>query len=208
MKIENEYMLPETQQIINKIVAGAQVQVRHPKLIGLCGKARAGKDTVAKYLAETHEYHMVWFAAPIKNMLRVMSTLITWDHLYGDKKEEIIPQLGVSARWMMQTLGTEWGRKCVDENLWINIAKHDVKRSLNFCFDVVVSDVRFDNEADAIKELGGEIWLVNRDTTCYDVQHHISEAGVSEHLIDKVIDNSGTIQQLYKNIELAINKET
>jgi hypothetical protein len=81
-------------------------------LIGLHGKAHAGKDTVGQMLVG-YGLDRVAFADPIKRML-IEGLGLTAEHFDSPLKEEPIPWLGKSPRQLMQTLGTEWGRDLVN----------------------------------------------------------------------------------------------
>jgi hypothetical protein len=170
-----------------------------PRLIGLYSPAPAsGKTTVADLLIE-HE--RVAFAAPLKctvsNMLNELG-LPGFNYAYTDK-EAIIPELGVSARHMLQTLGTEWGRACIHPDFWVMIARAKAERIMNGGGSVVVDDVRFPNEAAMIFGLGGELWRIDRPGVSYDGSHE-SEGGLEDITPDRVIVNDGTIAQLKENI--------
>lgn len=144
-------------------------------LIGLTGLAGSGKSVVADILMREFGFTRVKFADPLKNMLRAM--LADAGHiaedvermLEGDLKEVEIPEIGVTPRHLMVTLGTEWGRDLVRQDLWTRLwaARAD-------CFDrVVVDDVRFPNEVDLIRARGGQVWHLERPgLTASD---HISE---------------------------------
>jgi hypothetical protein len=169
-------------------------------IIGLTGKARSGKDTAAAYLAENSFEHY-WFSKPMKDACRA---IFGWDdgHLYGDLKEAVDTRFGCSPRQALQTLGTEWGRECIGENLWVDIAKDRMIKADN----IVISDVRFDNEARVIREMGGVIVNISRNDA-HSVNAHSSEQGIDNNLINMHIANNGTIEHLHKEIEyIFLNK--
>ena len=170
-----------------------------PRLIGLYSPALGcGKTTVANLLIE-HE--RVSFAAPLKravwNMLNDLG-LEGFRYVYTDK-EVIIPEIGVSARQMMQTLGTEWGRACIHPGFWVMIARAETQRTMADGGSVVIDDVRFPNEAAMIRELGGELWRIDRPGVSYS-GNHSSEGGLEDITPDRVIVNDGTIAQLKEKI--------
>ena len=170
-----------------------------PRLIGLYSPAPGcGKTTVANLLIE-HE--RVSFAAPLKravwNMLNDLG-LEGFRYVYTDK-EAIIPELGVSVRHMMQTLGTEWGRACIHPDFWVMIARAETQRIMADDRSVVIDDVRFPNEAEMVFELGGELWRIDRPGVSYDGSHE-SEGGLESITPDRVIVNDGTIAQLKEKI--------
>ena len=163
------------------------------KLIGLTGQARAGKDSFAAALVDAG-WQTVSFAAPIKRAL----TALGWERsqLYGDEKELVSPLWGVSGRRAMQTLGTEWGRNTIHPELWLRLAAHDIASHIRDGSNVVVTDVRFNDEALLIHLFGGTCVKVERDTSLYNVQYHLSEAGISPSLVHTTVQNDSTLEAL------------
>jgi hypothetical protein len=167
------------------------------KIIGLCSPAPgSGKSTVASYL-EDYGWEIVPFASTLKRMLKAMLMEIGYSMCEAEelilKKEYIVPELGVRIRTLMQTLGTEWGREKIEKRFWIKCWEAKVKSLGSF---VVADDVRFLNEAMAIKEMGGEIWKIIRPGT-ENGENHSSE-GQLDHWdgFSRVIVNDGSIQDL------------
>lgn len=172
------------------------------KLIGLIGRARSGKDTVAGYLARRHMFAHIAFADPMKNMLEV-----AFGDLFreGDR-EKPIDWLGKSPRQLTQTLGTEWGRNQVHPELWVMLTEQKVKNAVEFNLPLVISDVRFHNEADMILKHGGELWLIERDSTEV-VNAHSSERYVWDTYQTKTIENNGSLEELFLKVEEAYQGE-
>ena len=170
-----------------------------PRLIGLYSPAPGcGKTTVASLLTK---HRSLSFAAPLKRAVWSMLNdlgLGGFHCIYADK-EAIIPELGVSARHMMQTLGTEWGRACIHPDFWVMIARAKAERIMNDGGSVVIDDVRFPNEAAMIRDLGGELWRIDRPGVIYSGDHS-SEGGLEDITPDRVIVNAGTIDQLKEKI--------
>jgi hypothetical protein len=165
-------------------------------LIGLCGPAGAGKNTVAEILTD---FRQIAFADPLYQCISTITGLPVGRLQDRAVKEALIPWLGKSPRQMLQTLGTEWGRGSVHEEIWIRIALERAKPELAAGRGVVITDVRFDNEAKAIIDAGGEVWRVVRPGwRCLDdaSASHSSEAGVSDLLVARIIDNSGSLDAL------------
>lgn len=172
------------------------------RLIGLTGKAGSGKDTVADYLKLRHEYMKVAFATPLKNGIKAMLDLTDVD-LDHPKKEQVIDDIGKSPRQMMQTLGTEWGRNCVNTDLWLILAKRKIDLYHGAGYDVVITDCRFENEAKFIRDNGGTVVHILRDGA--GTPHaHASEAGVSAEYNDYVLSNNGPIASLYEQVEVML----
>jgi hypothetical protein len=170
-------------------------------LIGLCGPAGAGKNTVAELLIDSDRctFHTMAFADPLYECVSLITGIGVGGLQQRDVKEAVIPWLGKSPRQMLQSLGTEWGRDSVHPEIWVRIAMERAIPHLAVGRGVVITDVRFDNEAAAIINAGGEVWRVTRpgwrclaDSTA----SHQSEAGVSDQLIARTIENSGSLDDL------------
>lgn len=187
-----------------------------PRIIGFTGRKGAGKDTLAAAIKselgqDDLDVITFQFAGPIKAFCRAV---FGWSeaHTDGELKETVDPRWGITPRRAMQTLGTEWGRG-LHPNLWVESMRDRVKAAP---YDVIlITDVRFDNEAEMIREMGGVVVEVFRPRAvthsgpvkrfCLRVlswigfartDRHASEAGVHRHLIDYTADNSGTREQL------------
>ena len=170
-----------------------------PRLIGLYSPAPGcGKTTAANLLTE---HQRVSFAAPLKRVVWALLDDLELEDLHYDyeDKEAIIPELGVSPRHMMQTLGTEWGRACIHPDFWVMIARAEARRVMAYGGSVVIDDVRFPNEATMIRKLGGELWRIDRPGVIYSGDHS-SEGGLEDITPDRVIVNDGTIAQLKEKI--------
>jgi len=167
------------------------------KIIGLYGKAGCGKDTAATILRQEVTAHRMAFAEPLYEAISVITKVGVTQFQDRDFKEEVVPWIGKSPRYLLQTLGTEWGRKLVGENFWVDILKRRIDHMEwwnGVERDIVITDVRFENEAKMIKEMGGEIWHIIRPGTA-EVLEHVSEAGIPESYIDKTVLNSSGVDE-------------
>ena len=174
-------------------------------LIGLCGAAGAGKNTLAELLTDSDgcTFMQMAFADPLYRCISTITGLPVARLKDRDVKESVIPHLGKSPRQMLQSMGTEWGRGMVHDEIWIRIAMEQASQHLTVGCCVVITDVRFDNEAQAIIGAGGEVWKVTRPgwrCLADEAAAHQSEAGVSDHLIARTIDNSGSLDELRKQL--------
>jgi dephospho-CoA kinase len=124
--------------------------------IGIIGRAGHGKDTLGEQFVLLGA-ERVAFADPIKEMVHV-GLGIEREVLWGpaEVKERTLPEFGVSARHLLQTLGTEWGRVHVHQDLWVRLAlaRHIPSREAAGQRDFIVTDVRFLNEARLLREAG------------------------------------------------------
>lgn len=180
----------------------AQGDLFVPRVIGLAGPKYAGKDTAANLLegvlsAAGISYRRIAFSDPIKRMLQTMLSDmgISWSGLHDPKrKEEIIPELGVSYRHLMVTLGTEWGRDLINRELWLQPVRH-VCETLPQDMVLVITDVRMPNEAKLIEDLGGEVWEVYRPGANYSTEH-VSESGLPVGCVRRTLRNWGSLEDL------------
>ena len=175
------------------------------KLIGLGGLAGSGKTTIAKNLwrvaAEEQVTGIVLsFATPLKRMLVEMLRADGWteDQITQQMqvgKNEPIPQYGgQSLRYMMQTLGTEWGRNTIQASFWADMGERTMKRSRAGL--VVFDDLRFATESAMIKRNGGMVVQLERAGT--QRLNHASEG--MEYTADKVWQNDGDPLDLARKI--------
>ena len=165
-------------------------------LVGICSsKPQSGKSTIAKHLA-SYGFNVFSFGEPIKRMTIQFLMSFGIDsrearRLAYEAKEEIIPGLNVTSRYIQQTLGTEWGRNCIHQNVWLNRLELAIEASTRNggCAKFVVDDLRFVNEYNLIKQFGGEVWFVERDHD-YPKQEHESEAHWPKFQINKFFLNT------------------
>jgi hypothetical protein len=171
------------------------------RIIGICGYKGSGKSEVAKYLIRRHGYRRFPFAQTLKDMLRTLG--LTDAQVDGDQKEVPCELLGGrTPRWAMQSLGTEWGRQCIDQDLWVRAWKRNVPQDR----DVVVDDLRFLNEAKALVAVGAELWRIDRPGCEPIGELHPSEAYVMQIPVHYTVFNaSNTISDLHISIESALN---
>ena len=172
-----------------------------PLLIGLTGKAGAGKDTAGHYANRNHGFELYALSWPLKSGLEAMFDLSP-DVWTREHKETPIPWLGKSPRELMQTLGTDWGRKLVRQDVWVRTMLHrwamvQTMHPPRLC----VMDVRFNDEADAIKYHDGHILRIVRPGVL-PVSAHPSEAGIDDRYVDWTILNDGSPHEL----ELSVGK--
>lgn len=166
-------------------------------IIGITGKARAGKDTIADYLVENRNFVKISFAHPIKMMLCTMLGIALEDLDY--QKDQHVPGLA-TPRYMLQTLGTDWGRKMISPQIWIQLVKQHIEYlEKQGVPGIVISDCRFNNEAAFILGAGGEIWEVFRDVS--PVSTHESEDGINPSLISTRFNNCEDISDLQESVE-------
>jgi hypothetical protein len=166
-------------------------------IVGITGRAGAGKDTVADYLVDTYGFGKTSFAGPIKDMINTL--LGEQPEAWEDREWKETPILcGKSPRYLAQTLGTEWGRRIVGEDIWVRLALD----ASNDFEHLVISDVRFDNEAEAIHEAGGYIIQVCRNNTLTQLTEHASERGVDPRLIDWAVFNEHDFDHMYGQLDV------
>lgn len=173
------------------------------KLVAFVGKARAGKDTAASHLRLEHGFARLAFADPLKRAAREMFGLSHGQTWGDDLKEVVIPLWNMTPRRMFQLLGTEASKPFFGEDIWIKrLAMHH--EAIKDTDDVVITDCRFDSEADWVRANGGVIVEIRRGTTLQgEAAAHISEAGLRLPP-DYIIDNTGTLEELYARIDMLV----
>jgi hypothetical protein len=164
------------------------------QIIGLTGLMGSGKSLAAQEL-ERIGFTRTRFAGSLKDMMRVLG--LTEEEIEGSLKETACALLGgKTPRYAMQTIGTEWGRELIDPELWVNVWKHKVS-TIAPRVSVSVEDVRFPNEAEAVRSLGGIVVRITRGVTKAG-SGHASEA--MDFQADYHVENDGTIEQFQQKI--------
>lgn len=174
------------------------------RLLGVSGYARSGKDTISDCLVASHGYTKVSFASPMKiameklnPTIRIPSTGQTLElkdavDYYG---WEELKTLSPDVRPLLQRFGTEVGREMFGENFWVEQALDSIPDGAKAVF----ADVRFPNEADAIRNLNGKVWRVIRPGT-EAANSHPSETALDDYDFDMYISNSATINELCQQV--------
>lgn len=166
-------------------------------IVGIAGKAGAGKDTIGDYLIKHRGFVKVSFAFALKKAVAAILNCSVEKMDDRDWREKIIPELGVSPRYMMQTLGTEWGRQMVNENIWVHLAMERAKLHESDNLNVVITDVRFPNEVQAIQEAGGiVIWVSRPNQPDIATADHASESAISQRDCNFWVVNDASIKVL------------
>lgn len=203
-------------------------------IIGICGFIGSGKDTIADYLVNNHGFRRESFANSLKD---AVAAVFGWDRvlLEGRTKEARewreqpdrwwSERLGkeITPRWVLQYWGTEVCRRGFHDDIWIASLEHRLLKSND---DVVISDCRFPNEINAIKNAGGQVirvtrgdepiwleaakhymsgpqtigWALGKDML---ERHkiHASEYSWVNTNFDAVLDNNSTLDNLFGQVE-------
>jgi hypothetical protein len=196
-------------------------------ILGLHGRLRSGKDTVCEMIAEHHTGKVVRkaFADPLKlSAVRCFKPDATLDEAlaicnklkvdgYVDAAIDIGEGFHVTGRQFLQNYGTEAHRSVFGDNFWVDVSlpRWDGMghtESGIFGIDpledfVVFTDVRFPNEAERIKEWGGEIWEIQRPSL-NSGDTHASEVRLPDSLIDVIIHNAGTLDELSEAVQSSL----
>lgn len=198
-------------------------------IIGVCGFIGSGKDTAADYLVNFHEFRRDSFAATLKDAVAAVfawdrellegrtKEAREWreqvDPWWAKKLE--MPEL--TPRWVLQYWGTEVCRRGFHDDIWIASLEARLRNSKD---NIVISDCRFPNEIRAIKEAGGKvIWVQRGELPSWHIMAgkanngdivaaqklkqlgiHASETAWVGTKFDAIIDNNGSIDDLYKQL--------
>ena len=192
-------------------------------IVGVCGFIGSGKNTVAEYLVEKHNFVPVSFAAVLKD---ACASLFGWDRemLEGKTEESRIQREQVDEFWAerlelpcftprfaLQYIGTDVMRDNFHKDVWVIAAEKRIQKYKN----VVISDVRFPNEVKMIYRNAGELWMVRRDLPIWyqdayyapetmSIKHpevHTSEYSWVRNEFDVYLDNHETLESLYQKVE-------
>lgn len=170
-------------------------------IIGLTGKKFHGKDTAGSIMKNlNNQVVLLSFASPIKKALSVIHEIP--ENFFDDPelKEKVCPEWGRSPRDLAKWLGTDVYRNQFDENIWLkNMEMRICKKYLGY--DIIVTDVRFDNEAELIHKLGGVVWRIDASERVSSTDSHVTEKGIRDELVDMTLYNNGTKEDFIKTVE-------
>src|SRR5574344_1093884 len=185
-------------------------------LIGFSGKKGSGKSYFADYLVNNKLFIKLSFASPLKEITKILFNLSDEDVKDPIKKELINPKFNASPRELMQWLGTDIMREEFNKkfnysgSIWIDSVKDKVKTLLDNNKDVVIDDVRFQNEVDMIHSLGGIIINLRNDsdnTLNNSTSNHSSENQKLTFNYEFVNDKSySNTYDIYWKLDLLFNK--
>ena len=181
-------------------------------IIGLSGKKGSGKDTCADYLVEKYHFIKISFADTLKDVCQLIFQLSP-DQLYGDKKELVDERWGVSPRLIMQFVGTGLFRNQMSQlipgigkEFWIKVLQEKIKKLLigNPYANIIIPDCRFINEITFVKNMGGTVFRVNRESNSND--SHESENETDNYSdYNGILNNNKSKEELYAELIKLIN---
>ena len=161
-------------------------------IIGLAGPAQVGKSYLSRELKKITGGEVMSFAGSIRMALWTMGLNVNL------KDKEAPVYRDKSTRDLMRSLGTLWGRENVAPNLWVDLLMAQVERSRSHV--VIIDDVRFPNEADAIHLRGGIVVELTRGDIKYN-REHATEQGLPPELIDLRVDTANALASAYEILE-------
>lgn len=176
------------------------------RILGVAGKKRAGKDTIANYLVEQHGFVKMAFADAVREAALGLDPIVSAATIAGSLRTYRLSDFVRDQGWeqakehpevrrSLQRMGTEAIRK-LDEDFWLNVT---MKKALAHGERVVISDVRFPNEAAEIQNYGMLIRVSRPGLTYTDT--HVSEIALDDWPYDEVFENDGTIEDLRGKID-------
>lgn len=189
------------------------------QIIGLSGYARSGKDEAAKVLVEEFGFIRVAFADKLRDVLYALNPLVSMDawqitEKYGPPSpvyvQDVIDnfgwdgyktsEYGPEVRRLLQRLGTEAGRQTLWDSIWVDAALTGLPQSAK----VVITDARFENEAQAIVDRGGVVVRVSRSgvgpTVGADGSIHPSETSLDDWKFNYWLHNNKTLAAFKQNV--------
>ncbi len=173
-------------------------------IIGLGCKRRVGKSTAADYLAKTYTFHPESFATSLKQGIGKEIFGLTDEQMETDLKEVVDPRWSRTPRQILQTAGAAL-RKDFQDNIWLWTVYNRIIKS--YSSNVVISDVRYKNEAEWIRQAKGLLIRVDRKVPGQNSSEHISEVDLDTWTDwDEVLDNNGSFNSLYNQLDIIVNK--
>lgn len=189
------------------------------KIIGFSGKAGSGKDTSADIIKNMYQLDLRYkvyrlsFSKVLKRAVKILFNL-TEQQLYDRVlKEKLDARYNYSPRYILQYIGTDVIRQHFGQDFFVNRLSEEIddimRRHEKAMFKknvlIMITDVRFDNEAEMILRSGGIVVDITRDTEqTTDNRNHVSENGISRNLVSYTIFNNNTLSDLKFKLKLII----
>lgn len=203
------------------------------QIIGICGFIGSGKDTAADYLVNFHEFRRDSFAATLKDAVAAVfgwdrellegrtKQAREWREQVDTWWAERLKMPELTPRLVLQLWGTEVCRRSFHDDIWIASLESRLRNSRD---NIVISDCRFPNEIKAIKNAGGKvIWVQRGELPSWHIMAakankgdsfaaeklkalgvHASETAWVGTDFDYIVDNNGTVDELYNRIALIV----
>jgi hypothetical protein len=173
-------------------------------LIGFGSKRERGKDEICNYIVSISDFRRDCFSYSLKEGIGKGVFGLTDEQLYGKLKKVVDPYWGMTPREILQKAGTEAMRYVFGEDIWIKTLFRRFEQENR---PTVVSDVRFKSEAEAIKSRGGYLVRVDRYIPFDpEVDTHQSETDLDDWRDWDLVDNKGTLDDLYEAAEEFLNR--
>lgn len=194
---------------MNTITVPRVRRARPPVCIALTSRAMgSGKSTAAYHLVEEHGFVLVKFAGALKAMTRALLAELGEDlalierRVEGDLKEQVVPALRRSTRYVMQRLGTEFGRELLHENVWADIVAEKIRGLMAAGKSVVIDDMRYRNELETVERVCGvRLTCVRLTRPGAAVTSAHSSEGELDHLSMPEIHNDGDLGDLFAAVD-------
>lgn len=208
-------------------------------IVGVCGFIGSGKDTIADYLTTFHGFKRISFAASLKD---AVATVFGWDRellegttktsrIWREKKDEWWSErlkMDITPRWVLQYWGTDVLRNNFHPDIWVASVENKLRQSKD---NIVITDCRFANEIQAIKNAGGitlrvergerpswyetavnynkgeynnMLWAISKEQL-RKLKVHASEYSSVGLSYDYMVDNNKSIDDLHKSIDSILN---
>ena len=160
-------------------------------MIGLVGKKGSGKDTMADFLVSEYGYHKLAMADPLKKACKILFDFSDAQLNDHELKEKIDDRWGISPRQAFQKMGTDLIRKHICDDFWLRRADIEVGHYLEE--SVVISDIRFPNEAEWVKHHGGILVRIHSPCPPHKEDTHSSEVLVDDIVVDHELLNDKSV---------------
>jgi hypothetical protein len=191
--------------------------VKRGILIGLGGRLRHGKDEVADALVGQYEFQKYGMSDPLNEALLTLNPIVvaTTKLDQGGESDRVVSEKvyyrdlharvgyveakkNPEVRRLLQMLGTDVGRKMIDPDIWVKIARERIEKSLSEGKNVVITAIRFPNEVSMVEKLGGALVWVHRPGKEFEPSKdaHASETSVNIQNFPITLHNDGELNQI------------
>ena len=174
-------------------------------IVGLHGFAQSGKDTIGQELVEKYGFERLSFADIIREAIYTLNPVVSHSPVSGTfRVQSLVDVYGwewckkhyPEVRRLLQVMGTEVGRDLIYPAIWIDGVRNKMRNG-----HYVITDVRFENEAEMIRShREGLLVKIIRDGVG-PVNTHSSDSGLPDSMFDLIINNDGSLEEFLQSVE-------
>lgn len=177
-------------------------RISEPMVVGLHAKAHSGKDTIARELQDNFGFEIISIGSPLKDASSDLTGIPRDWFDRDDKKEEIVPEWGMSPRRIAQFMGAEFAENLIHPNFLVKRMDQIIRNKLDEGISVVIPDIRRDYQAEWISQgfQNGSVWFLDRPDAPKVEDHVTEQMSYDPTIHDRYVDCNRELNDVLAHI--------